>query len=99
MSYRFVISEIVFPVYAGVIPITQEIGEQMKGVPRVCGGDPIDLSEEIVPLGVFPVYAGVILRHVNKIIRFSGVPRVCGGDPTFRQKWWISLECSPCMRG
>ena len=81
MSYRFVISEIVFPVYAGVIPITQEIGEQMKGVPRVCGGDPIDLSEEIVPLGVFPVYAGVILTWGSTKSRTQSVPRVCGGDP------------------
>ena len=29
-----------FPVYAGVIPMIQALKFIVKGVPRVCGGDP-----------------------------------------------------------
>ena len=32
--------EMVFPVYAGVIPLTDIDAVRVAGVPRVCGGDP-----------------------------------------------------------
>ncbi|CDC58439.1 unknown [Ligilactobacillus ruminis CAG:367] len=51
----------VFPVYAGVIPKTGAKFATGLGVPRVCGGDPVDGFYPLKDTLVFPVYAGVIL--------------------------------------
>ena len=44
----------VFPAYAGVILESEEFNEEVKGIPRVCGGDPgyndyIDVAKEYSP--------------------------------------------------
>ena len=74
-------SSTVFPVYAGVILCGMPIDKSLKRVPRVCGGDPIDVGLIRSYHGVFPVYAGVILTPSLCFCVSFCVPRVCGGDP------------------
>ena len=37
-----------FPAYAGVIPMRIYLSGPITGVPRVCGGDPTDVTEKDV---------------------------------------------------
>ena len=71
-----------FPVYAGVILSRNRIHNLTASVPRVCGGDPIDVGLIRSYHGVFPVYAGVILYQRFYLFHLCCVPRVCGGDPS-----------------
>ena len=50
-----------FPAYAGVILIQAYERSVIRGVPRVCGGDPELERARSVLTRVFPAYAGVIL--------------------------------------
>ena len=88
-----------FPVYAGVILKAEVMAYFEKGVPRVCGGDPIPGIYKVENGKVFPVYAGVILRLMMICLQPPSVPRVCGGDPNRRIDFGINEVCSPCMRG
>ena len=43
-----------FPAYAGVIPVDETILKALASVPRVCGGDPDDISKVFLNLECSP---------------------------------------------
>ena len=54
MTSPMVACPVVFPAYAGVIPVDETILKALASVPRVCGGDPDDISKVFLNLECSP---------------------------------------------
>ena len=74
-------SNIVFPMYVGVILIVVLFSPRANSIPHVCGGDPMRTHKRLIDIIVFPMYVGVIRHASAKAHKRIGIPHVCGGDP------------------
>ena len=65
----------VFPVYAGVIPRRQIDCQEHPGVPRVCGGDPVDIWNLRGKSTCSPCMRGcyevIIDKYMKKLMRHT----------------------------
>ena len=52
--------KLLFPAYAGVIPVRLSTKNAEVTFPRICGGDPNSRAENAEKARLFPAYAGVI---------------------------------------
>ena len=67
-----------FPAYAGVIPVKSTSIDPSAGVPRVCGGDPIDTLAACTGLSVPRVCGGDPVYEITQLFRIGCSPRMRG---------------------
>ena len=75
------IFSVLFPAYAGVIPLSVPLSFRLASFPRIRGGDPIHEYHRMIATALFPAYAGVIPLQKPHSIENGTFPRIRGGDP------------------
>ena len=71
----------VFPAYAGMIPVPAWFAIHCNCVPRIRGDDPIEKAATMLDMEVFPAYAGMIPVQSAWLQSRMSVPRIRGDDP------------------
>ena len=72
---------VLFPAYAGVIPMQAPRTASEGAFPRIRGGDPRMWSSTALYIVLFPAYAGVIPMQAPRTASEGAFPRIRGGDP------------------
>ena len=72
---------LLFPAYAGVIPIHELKQRADAAFPRIRGGDPQSTKQNATVTLLFPAYAGVIPGQLTLHKASFSFPRIRGGDP------------------
>ena len=90
---------LLFPAYAGVIPMVEATAGRKLSFPRIRGGDPISKHFKASEFQLFPAYAGVIPLPLISLFSGESFPRIRGGDLTRTRPGSRKFSFSPHMRG
>ena len=92
-------ASMLFPAYAGVIPVFWKRLVGLSTFPRLRGGDPTQkIRRKFVEL-LFPAYAGVIPTTPGRFTGIRAFPRLRGGDPVPVLDYDGRVDFSPPTRG
>ena len=90
---------LLFPAWAGVIPVRPAGWRTAITFPRVGGGDPIQQNGTLLHVPLFPAWAGVIPADELSDETMLAFPRVGGGDPDLGLNKTTLYSFSPRGRG
>ena len=93
------VTDVVFPMYMGVILGFEFLPLVKLCIPHVYGGDPNALIFTNFCFKVFPMYMGVILIYNIQNSDQAGIPHVYGGDPNCHFLCSVGGTYSPCIWG